>query len=365
MIDHTGHPHPSTPAMRALCRANGGTGSTAKPAGGKAPASKKAATKKQSRTSLNIDTGKQISREKAAKIMFGSQPKHQSRGSLSESPSAAKRSPGLTESRVPIATPQFKATAKTSNALVRSGIGRKLEQTPADRAKAEERNREQAARLKRIAERRSSERHDKVMADAGDEDAQTAALESAAVGITDDGERGFTSDDEKDAVETYISAGYGFVNSMLRGSSKGDDDTREQLGHLDAVMKRSKLSRDVAAFRGVDRGRVLFGDSLDGDMTGLEWREKGFSSTTVNPDVADDFTLSDDDEGDGDSTPVKMRIVLPKGTAAIQGSDLDSEAELIIGRDSGFRVVKDRGEDSEGVRILDVELVSQGGKDVS
>lgn len=30
MIDHTGHPHPSTPKARALCRANGGTGSTAK-----------------------------------------------------------------------------------------------------------------------------------------------------------------------------------------------------------------------------------------------------------------------------------------------------------------------------------------------
>lgn len=29
-IDHTGHPHPSTPAARALCRANGGTGSIAK-----------------------------------------------------------------------------------------------------------------------------------------------------------------------------------------------------------------------------------------------------------------------------------------------------------------------------------------------
>src|ERR1041384_3279148 len=26
MIDHTGHPHPSTPKARALCRANGGTG---------------------------------------------------------------------------------------------------------------------------------------------------------------------------------------------------------------------------------------------------------------------------------------------------------------------------------------------------
>lgn len=39
MIDHSGHPHPSTPAARALCRANGGTGDiTKKPKTEKKPA---------------------------------------------------------------------------------------------------------------------------------------------------------------------------------------------------------------------------------------------------------------------------------------------------------------------------------------
>jgi hypothetical protein len=42
-IDHTGHPHPSTPKARALCRANGGTGSTAK-TGTQAPASTRSLT---------------------------------------------------------------------------------------------------------------------------------------------------------------------------------------------------------------------------------------------------------------------------------------------------------------------------------
>lgn len=40
MIDHTGHPHPSTPKARALCRANGGTGFIGK-IGGDAPVAKK------------------------------------------------------------------------------------------------------------------------------------------------------------------------------------------------------------------------------------------------------------------------------------------------------------------------------------
>lgn len=40
MIDHTGHPHPSTPKARALCRANGGTGFIGK-LGDNAPTAKK------------------------------------------------------------------------------------------------------------------------------------------------------------------------------------------------------------------------------------------------------------------------------------------------------------------------------------
>jgi len=40
MIDHTGHPHPSTPKARALCRANGGTGFIGK-IGAHAPVAKK------------------------------------------------------------------------------------------------------------------------------------------------------------------------------------------------------------------------------------------------------------------------------------------------------------------------------------
>jgi hypothetical protein len=40
MIDHTGHPHPSTPKARALCRANGGTGFIGK-IGTEAPVAKK------------------------------------------------------------------------------------------------------------------------------------------------------------------------------------------------------------------------------------------------------------------------------------------------------------------------------------
>lgn len=116
MIDHSSHPHPSTPAARALCRANGGTGSISKSGGSasKTSAPKKTAaktptatpkaqnksvpitadkvpvpTKAPARTTptkapvkrvkaaprviVNVDTGEPISRQDAAIAMFGSE----------------------------------------------------------------------------------------------------------------------------------------------------------------------------------------------------------------------------------------------------------------------------------------------------
>lgn len=201
----------------------------------------------------------------------------------------------------------------------------------------------------------TADKHKGVMQRSSSDEGQENALLSAPVGINGDEDRGFKDDAEKEAAEWYIAEGYGFVNSSLRGSSTGTDRAKDTIKQLDAIMSRSKLSEDIGVYRGVDNGRILFGDSMDGDLTGLEWREKGFSSTTVNEDVAGDFTDVDDDEGD--SIPVKMRIVLPKGSSAFQASDIDDEAEMILARNSSFRVVADQGEDDSGVRVIDVELV--------
>lgn len=93
MIDHSGHPHPATPAARALCRANGGTGDITK----KATSSPRTKTR------------------------------------------AKTRSPGLTEARVPVASrtpslPKPQETTKTAKAT-------------------ENRRKEQESRIRRIAER--------------------------------------------------------------------------------------------------------------------------------------------------------------------------------------------------------------------
>lgn len=71
-IDHSGHPHPSTPTARQLCRANGGTGSTTK-TGTKVPESKR---------------------------LIGPPPTN-----LPPPPQVLQRKPSLTESKIPVARP--------------------------------------------------------------------------------------------------------------------------------------------------------------------------------------------------------------------------------------------------------------------
>lgn len=201
----------------------------------------------------------------------------------------------------------------------------------------------------------STEQHTRIMQTISDADRQENALLSTPTGINGEENRGFQDEQERESAEWYVAEGYSFVNSFLRGSSIGTERSKETIKLLDAVMDRSKLTKDIGAYRGMDNGRLLFGDSLDADLTGLEWREKGYSSITVNEDVAGDFTDTDD-EGQ-DTIPVKMRIALPKGTSTFQASDVDDEAELIIARNSAFRVIRDHGEDDSGIRVLDVELV--------
>lgn len=344
MIDHSAHPHPSTPTARALCRANGGTGVTTK-TGTAAPKTSSAKKKTPARQSVGNHTS------------------------------------SLTEAKVPVVAKKKEPAAKTSTTKKVNSAPRVI--TDISTGKPISRD-EAAARMfgtggtakkttakktttPKVSAPMTAEKHSRIMDKMGDEDSQVEALLSTPVGIDGDEDRGFNSPEEKKAAKDYIGSGYGFVNSFLRGQNEGNDKAKEDIKQLDAIMARSKTTEDIGVYRGVGNGRLMFGDSLDGDMTGLEWREKGYSSTTVNEDVADDFTTADGDDDDeddedgggggGDSGPIKMRIVLPKGTSAFQASDIDDEAEMIVDRNSAFRVIKDRGVDDMGVRVLDVQLL--------
>jgi hypothetical protein len=162
------------------------------------------------------------------------------------------------------------------------------------------------------------------------------------------------------------------VNEELREAVKFDlpmgDRYRADVQRIDEIMDASHLTRDVEVWRGLRTGRSVFGErdtwNLT-DLTGFEWMDPAFSSTTAARSVAERFT---------DHGGVRMRMLLPKGSKAIQlsgmpepgiGVSLVDEAELLSARGARFRVVRDNGwtefTDRFGrkgqVRDLDVEIV--------
>ncbi len=147
------------------------------------------------------------------------------------------------------------------------------------------------------------------------------------------------------ALNYYKGAGYLGINEDLR---KGIKNGREQedIDAIDAGM--GPLAHDVEVYRGIrDPAKVFGGAWNDHDVTGLEWRDDAYVSTS----------------GDGRSSNAAfsgangavMRIVASKGTKAVGVTDY-AEMELLLDRGLKYRVVKDNGV-VDGRRRLDVEVI--------
>lgn len=147
----------------------------------------------------------------------------------------------------------------------------------------------------------------------------------------------------------YKGEWYRVINEDLRaGDVRGE--TQEDVDALDALMDMSPVKSDLKVYRGMDGERML-GKRFDGYLAGLEWTDKGFTSTSRDVGRADVFG--------GDTL---MRILVPKGTKAIQmqKSGLDVEEETLLQRGLTYRVVSDQGRDWRGIRRIDVEVVPRG-----
>jgi hypothetical protein len=158
------------------------------------------------------------------------------------------------------------------------------------------------------------------------------------------------TNNQRDALEEYQGDSYTAINEQLRGGDRSAQATT-WINRIDAAIGRSRLEDDVEAWRGIGNAQRLFGDRLTGDLTGMEWREDAYVSTSTNREVSEDFA------GNIPPGAVLMRVLVPTGTGAIELSGEEYESEVMLERGLRMRVVADRGTDEDGVRLIDVEVI--------
>ena len=170
---------------------------------------------------------------------------------------------------------------------------------------------------------------------------------------------GNLSNAEVDSLQSYGGLGYMEINDGLRNATGAIERVaglaRQDIRNIDAAMARSALDADIITHRGFNGAREVLGPAWDdADMTGAEWIDHGYSSTTTDLAVADGFAY-----GYGTATDsVMMRILTPRGVNAIQITDEDGESEVLLQRGLRFRVVADHGPAQPGqLRRLDVEVI--------
>lgn len=136
---------------------------------------------------------------------------------------------------------------------------------------------------------------------------------------------------ESDALEAYKGSAYRGMNEYLRGK-RDATGTEPMIRALDTALSRAKTKRAVTVHRGVKKGTAW--DSL---QVGDKIHDPGFTSTSINPQTAANF-----------SGGVRIEMRLPKGYTGgayvNRIPDLNhQEFEFLIRPGAPFRVVERTG----------------------
>lgn len=162
----------------------------------------------------------------------------------------------------------------------------------------------------------------------------------------------------RSALRAYGQASFE-INESLRGKPVEEpifprEQTAAHIAAIDDLMAASKTTAPMEQWRGLRDARGMFGDKLDGDLTGMEWKEDAFVSTSSDMRVSQYFATFG---GDG----MLMRVQVPTGTGAAQVKDSRGEAEALLQRGMKLRIVADHGvQPGWGYRLVDVEVVPNG-----
>lgn len=142
-----------------------------------------------------------------------------------------------------------------------------------------------------------------------------------------------------EAAYRYTGSYYDNINSALRsdtgdwGSSSKKTKLLETITDLDAAIAGSSVGRDLKVFRGIQSGyaRTLKELHDKGKLVGSILEDKGYSSTTVDKDIADDWAAGG----------AVMHMNVPKSAKGVyvggdkygsKYSQHPSEQELLLGR---------------------------------
>lgn len=170
---------------------------------------------------------------------------------------------------------------------------------------------------------------------------------------------------ERRAVDAYGSDGQE-INVRLRSDEPLDARTGRVVASLDSAVGRSRTTADIEVWRGSQSGQEEFGDRLSGDLTGAEFTDRAYLSTSVDDGIALDFARIG-------PVPLVMRVHAPAGTGALALSDPpnarhrladgtsihmlgEGQGEILLERGLRMRVTRDHGT-VDGVRRVDVEVV--------
>lgn len=183
------------------------------------------------------------------------------------------------------------------------------------------------------------------------------AVDAPAYGLDREARPDGFTEQMYDAVNRYSSSGFHGVNRYLRGQRIPHghlaENVHRDIAGLDAAMAASSLDRDILTYRGLLDGSPMFGARLEGDLTGMQWREDAYVSTTADEEMTVLFSVG----ARGSQRPMLLRILTPAGTPAVQISDMQLEAEVLLGRGLRLRVVADLGIDADGIRHIDAEVL--------